>query len=1382
MLALAAASLASALQAGTVEVCVRGATGLPATDSSLLRNPDPDPFVVVTLEGVSDPADECRRVGLLKGEPMRRTARDGSGCCRSAKEHNNRHPAWSTFCCYFPQEPGSRLSLSVWDDGVLYDELIGTAEVAATGGASTLRLRGSKCDGTGSRCAVHVDVTPVLLPSAQRLGANASAATRVDEPGTLSVGDVEVCVLDVHGHGLPAMDSLTSADWAVVARLGYDETHRCAASLYDSTLNDIAVSSARSSAYWTHCCHTFRDVVATASTALHLELYDSDSYFHDELCCTASVPLFGPAGPFTGGPFTVALSGGTGRYLDAKLTFVRPPSPPPPTLPPPPPAPPIPPPTPAHPPAPKPPEGCAAEVGITLLPPLAGAGGAHAALAAAAAVPPKPDGCYLVGPPAWGPAPPECMYGALLEVLAGKETIGLPDAHLFPPAGTPNLVDVQLPLSGHVTIHAITLSRISCSYIVRDPIRADTSSARGAASSTGADTVAVALHVREATCVASVHADGATGLFTSYLRNADATFVLTDVHFATNLSLAFQTAHNGSTLLGRTGFLDPSCRRDGSASVLWPFGSPHACRCDGFDEACRWAHLSIGGIEMHLFGATASDGSTALNEIVRAVEPILRASAVDSTHRLLLPRTTTVARRPPRAEPKPAAERSAGAPVCPSGDRCRLANLVLSRMLGAGGPFSLPRMLAAVGSLLPAAHDRPTAAILRLSGSDLAAMATAVLGPNPLSRPGVGVAVRAGQASGAGVLRLELIGLNLTLGARSLVDVGVGSELSALLAFDYLDLRAAVRAVWTPRRAPHSWASPGLRPPADPAAPPGGDADLDSARAISQTFQFGFRGRELIAQTQTSALPLSQGASALVCALYELGVAQFDLSGEALLDATAVSGGAWPADVVAAFNAVSGMYLRAANGLSSAPGGAFGETSRTSVAEAVGGSILPIVIRNTLATAARCAERRPCPYAEGAGEAGIAPVGAGTVVDSAAAGSSTVGAPEGGGAIDDARTPPDGGRAGASGAGSSAPPAAPSGSWMRWVGIAHAFAALVNAGLRAADVVKLQPILLDLGGRPLRLRPTGSLLHGARWASDTGAAATFALLPNVTEPSVVLREVVGKTQLNPEGTSLLVTAGDDQAVIVLDHLDLSATLTLQLPAPSSHGELGRRAATGDGTITTSVRLRLTNVQLSLPLLFFPANGSAAAVRRGRGTEASAARPTGSAAAADGAEGGAVGHSAAEGGAVRPWMLTLGDLLGGVSCVHARVTGDAPRGGEPPSLAGTVEALELHEGSTIHGEALAQPIGLRVVPAWRPWLAAEINKALAAAEAEEPPCDGGGSGPARVLLATPLWLPLALVLALVLALSLYMLFRLACRLGGYLTRAPRATAIARQAML
>jgi hypothetical protein len=86
--------------------------------------------------------------------------------------------------------------------------------------------------------------------------------------------------------------------------------------------------------------------------------------------------------------------------------------------------------------------------------------GAAAAGAAAVSVPPKPAGCYLVGLPEWGPAPPECTYGAMMSFLAGKDTIRLPDAYLFPPAGSSNLVDVQLPLPGHVIIHAITLSRI----------------------------------------------------------------------------------------------------------------------------------------------------------------------------------------------------------------------------------------------------------------------------------------------------------------------------------------------------------------------------------------------------------------------------------------------------------------------------------------------------------------------------------------------------------------------------------------------------------------------------------------------------------------------------------------------------------------------------------------------------------------------------------------------------------------------------------------------------------------------------------------------------------------------------------------------------------
>jgi len=222
VLALASLALAGALESGTVEVCVRGARGLPRMDGSVFHDSRPDPFAVVTLDGVSESVDHCRSVGLLKGEPLKRTAADGSGCCRSSKETNTYTPAWPTFCCYFPEFSFNYLEVSVWDDDVFSDELIGTVVISPLPGSSTLHLTGSKCGDGGSACEISVDVAPVLLAGAFPKGSTA-------DPGVLRLGDIEVCVLDVHGHGLPSMDALTATDWAVVMRMGYDATFRCSA-------------------------------------------------------------------------------------------------------------------------------------------------------------------------------------------------------------------------------------------------------------------------------------------------------------------------------------------------------------------------------------------------------------------------------------------------------------------------------------------------------------------------------------------------------------------------------------------------------------------------------------------------------------------------------------------------------------------------------------------------------------------------------------------------------------------------------------------------------------------------------------------------------------------------------------------------------------------------------------------------------------------------------------------------------------------------------------------------------------------------------------------------------------------------------------------------
>ena len=113
-------------------------------DGSIFHDSRPDPFAVVTLDGVSDSAEACRSVGLLKGEPVKRTAADGSGCCRSSKETNTFAPTWPLFCCYFPvskQLSSESLSgvaslwpleVSLWDDDVFSDELIGTVRESYT--------------------------------------------------------------------------------------------------------------------------------------------------------------------------------------------------------------------------------------------------------------------------------------------------------------------------------------------------------------------------------------------------------------------------------------------------------------------------------------------------------------------------------------------------------------------------------------------------------------------------------------------------------------------------------------------------------------------------------------------------------------------------------------------------------------------------------------------------------------------------------------------------------------------------------------------------------------------------------------------------------------------------------------------------------------------------------------------------------------------------------------------------------------------------------------------------------------------------------------------------------------------------------------------------
>ena len=592
-------------------------------------------------------------------------------------------------------------------------------------------------------------------------------------------------------------------------------------SLYDSTVNSIGLQG-HGTAYWAHCCHTFSDVVITPTTKLYFELYDSESYFRDQLCCSASVAVL----EYTG-PFTAPLSGGPGRFVDAKVTYVRPPSPPPPGAPPSPPSPPHTPPAPVPPPHRSPPDFCPKDVAVALPPPeyprlVNGSYTYSGAGTWSAAVPPRPSGCYLLGPPEWGPAQPECLYGPALEFLASRDILRLPDVFLFPPAGKTEIARIAL-VTGDVVIRTLTVSHIRCSYLEREPFGAKLNGVNPNSVAGARESVAFSMHITEMTCVASL--SGSPEL-TSLLYDTELTFSLADLDFRTDLSLAFVHSLNGSRLVAKTGFLSPDCAiKSGSVFSSLGLARTHPCACDPFDESCEWADLSLRAIEMHLFGSGTAH--SLLNEVARGLAPLLKSSIVDSVNRLVMPRAVTVARKPPPitirtveaaagqtsfsgAEGKDAtAGASSAAPagtgldvdagLCLFGDRCRLFNLLFERLLGANAPFSLPRMLAAVGFLQLATSERPTSAELRLNGADLAEMLLAVLGDNPLAKRGKGIAVRAGTGVAAGVLKLELVGLNLTLGARSLLDLGLGANLSAVLAFDFVKTRAAVNLVWIPR-------------------------------------------------------------------------------------------------------------------------------------------------------------------------------------------------------------------------------------------------------------------------------------------------------------------------------------------------------------------------------------------------------------------------------------------------------------------------------------------------------------------------------------------------------------------------------------------------------
>ena len=601
----------------------------------------PDPFVVMTLPGVSVAADDCRRVGLLKGELMRSTASDGSGCCRSTKLQNTQEPLWPSLCCDFPTDRGP-IQITVWDDDILTDELIGSAQLeppsefafsghssaglasADVSSSASVQLSGGPC--SGSPCSLHASLHRVLP---------VTPASPADTPAPfVPLGAVEACVLNVHGSGLqqvgrpprtfpescrnlpigsglPRMDQFSASDWVVQTRFGHEpstyraRSFRCDASLVDAAISSVdesisnlegavtqlaQLSDGAASSYWPHCCRTFYGVFAAPHSLLSFEVYDSDP-FSDQLCCSGTVPFLEALGS---GPFTVRLSGGDSRYLDAVLRFANPPSPPPPALPPSPPSPP------PLPPA-RPGSGACAEWRRPAT------GGGESSPRA------PPRGCFLAGPPEWG-SRPECLVGPFFELVGGRDVLSLPDVHMLPAQPGGWLYEIAAPLSGSVRVQglnvirvqSLTLTRIRCAYLEREPLDLSTSlhwadwltgagarEAAGEARGWGADSLRVGLHVREMTCTASLSVRQPEGQFTDLLSDAAVSLSLTDLRVASEVSAGFE-AHNGTVLL-RQGFGDPGCK------------PRTACSCGLLDAACPFAAVSIGGLEAPIHGSSKPD-------------------------------------------------------------------------------------------------------------------------------------------------------------------------------------------------------------------------------------------------------------------------------------------------------------------------------------------------------------------------------------------------------------------------------------------------------------------------------------------------------------------------------------------------------------------------------------------------------------------------------------------------------------------------------------------------------------------------------------------------------------------------------------------------------
>lgn len=1025
-------------------------------------------------------------------------------------------------------------------------------------------------------------------------------------PDLISLDDLQICVLDVHGLGLPNMDWGTAPDWAVKLKFGYDcdgryceRAHRCSSSILGSMMNDLR--DGPPTAYWSHCCATFPDVVVWEDTQVTFELFDVDNLgLHDSLCCSASVPLLAATGS---GPYTARLSGGDSRYLDVRLSFERGPSPPPPKPPPRPPISPRPPPLPPRPP--RTPPGTAS-CDATWHPPSNKKSSANGG---------PPDGCWVIGPPWWG-ARPQCLLGPLLELFGGQETLPLPNAY-FDGWGNSNWVEVEIPVSGTIKIKSLVASHLVCSYIRRAPFSAEAfvekdSSLLSQTSPDSGRRLRIAIHIKEMTCTAVIHGDEASGLVAHHLSDSSMTIDLGDIKIGAEIFVGFEADDDGN-LIQNLGFADPACKPTKS------------CSCRPLDMRCPVAGMSIGRLEVHVFDTEQSSNTGFTNELMRAVTPMIRTGLVEAIVKQNFPRHTKLA-----TPPEPRNESADGGAGCVFSEGCRLFNLVSETVLS--GPFSPLSVFHRMGEARPPRNDEPRATELVLDTPALAALAEAMLGSSPLTSSGGGIVVDAAPRTESGLAQFELVELNLTVADSSFMSLIFGYDLNATLDFEFLEVRAAANFIWLPTAEPEG---PRL----------GGSQargyELDPSKAIKQRIQFGMVGKNFTTSTQSSLLHMHKGASVFACAMLKLGLQDFSVDGDVNIHARA-AGGDWEEDAAAFFNELLGFVLTNVNALP-----ASGVAGSASLTHALSGSVL-----RQLLTAEECASVRPC-------------------------GSETL-----------ARDAGDG------------EASSPSGSWMNWLGVGHAFGMVVNFGLSMADLAALQPIFLRFGDEALRLAPTGTLLDGATWKSSVGASALYRLLPNADRPSIRVSDVTLETRLHAPLTKLEVEGGGDTAHLTLKYLD--ARVSLELLLPKKQSQLG-----SETTIKTSARLRLRDVSVAAPLRLYPADDAGFAAR----------------------------------GAVRPWMLSVGGVMGGVSCVHARVSGGAP------TLSATVEALDISEGVArgmdfLERTLLDEPIPLELLSPWAPFFADLVNEMAALTEQDAGGCSA--SGPAS---AIPLWALMVGVVAL-----------------------------------